>query len=102
MPKEITHFALAEHVSRVLPKASKFFQPVQTFPFVFLIGAVCPDSSFYYLAGPQKKMDVHFQYLFPGKIRLYTIIRQAKISNPKLYPYIQHPIEISTHDFIFI
>ncbi len=161
MPKEITHFALAEHVSRVLPKASKFFQPVQTFPFVFLIGAVCPDSPFYYLAGPQKKqvqglagpfhqpgkealvpvlkflnhhrspaalalaagtvchimsdttfhplvyyyagmngihagatarhryfetaMDVHFQYLFPGKTRLYPIIRQARISKPKLY-----------------
>lgn len=55
MPKEITHFALAEQVRRVLPGTSKFFQPVQTFPSVFLIGAVCPDSPFYYLAGPQKK-----------------------------------------------
>lgn len=55
MPKEITHFALAEQMRRALPETSKFFQPVQTFPFVFLIGAVCPDSPFYYLAGPQKK-----------------------------------------------
>ncbi|WP_319576343.1 zinc dependent phospholipase C family protein [uncultured Desulfobacter sp.] len=56
MPKEITHVTLAEQVRRVLPETSKFFQPVQTLPFVFLIGAVCPDSPFYYLAGPQKKL----------------------------------------------
>nr|WP_320015968.1 zinc dependent phospholipase C family protein [uncultured Desulfobacter sp.] len=161
MPKEITHFALAEQARRVLPETSKFFKPIQTFPFVYLIGTVCLDSPFYYLAGPQKKqvqalanpfhrpnkqallpvlkflnhhrtpealalaagtvchilsdttfhplvyyyagmdeihtgatarhryfetaMDVHFQYLFRGKTRLYKIIRQAKISKPKLY-----------------
>jgi hypothetical protein len=161
MPKEITHVALAEQVRRVLPETSKFFQPVQTFPLLFLIGAVCPDSPFYYLAGPQKKqvqalanpfhrpnkeallpvlnflnqhrtpwaralaagtvchimsdstfhplvyyyagmngihtgatarhryfetaMDVHFQYLFRGKTRLYKIIRRAEISRQKLY-----------------
>ncbi|NWH06522.1 zinc dependent phospholipase C family protein [Desulfobacter latus] len=172
MPKEITHIALAEQVKPVLPETSKFFQPVQTFPLIFLIGAVCPDSPFYYLAGPQKKqvqamakpfhrpnkqallpvlkflnhhrtpwalalaagivchimsdstfhplvyyyagmdgmhtgatarhryfetaMDVHFQYLFRGKTRLYKIIRQANISKRTLYQlmadlFLPHP-----------
>lgn len=55
MPKEITHFALAEQVNRALPETSKFFQPVKKLPMLFLIGAVCPDSPFYYQLGPKKK-----------------------------------------------
>ena len=55
MPKEIAHFALAEEVARNLPRNSLFFNPVQNFPFLFLLGAVIPDTPFCYLAGPKKK-----------------------------------------------
>ncbi|WP_321495308.1 zinc dependent phospholipase C family protein [uncultured Desulfobacter sp.] len=161
MPKEITHFTIAQQVTRNLPGTSKFFQPIQKCPFVFLMGSVCPDSPFYYLSGPQKQqiraladpfhrpdkealvpllkflnhhrspaalalaagcvchimsdttlhplvyyyagmkglhtgatdrhryfetaMDLHFQYLFHGKTRLYEVARQATRSEPELY-----------------
>ncbi len=55
MPKEIAHFALAEEVGLNLPQDSLFFDPIQKFPFVFLLGAVTPDTPFCYLAGPKKK-----------------------------------------------
>ncbi len=60
MPKEIAHFALAEEVGRNLPRNSLFFDPVQKFSFLFLLGAVTPDTPFCYLAGPKKK---HIQAL---------------------------------------
>lgn len=77
MPKEITHFTLAEHVVRDLPGTSEFFQPVQRFPFVFFLGAVCPDSPFYYLAGPQKKQVQALANLFhrPGKDALVPVLK---------------------------
>lgn len=68
---------MAEQVSRVLPKSSSFFQPVQKLPLLFLIGAVCPDSPFYYMAGPQKKQiqalstPVHQ----PGKEALVPVLK---------------------------
>ena len=161
MPKEIAHFTIAGQVARNLPRTSTFFQAVQRFPFVFLFGAVCPDSPFYCLSGSRKKqvqalagpfhrpgedalvpvlkfldrhrtpesfalaagtvchimsdttfhplvyyyagmrgkhtdasvrhkyfetaMDVHFSYLFPWKLRLREIVRQARISTPGFY-----------------
>ncbi|PIE62740.1 MAG: hypothetical protein CSA25_03740 [Desulfobacter postgatei] len=77
MPKEITHLTLAEHVIRDLPGSSQFFQPVQTFPALFLLGAVCPDSPFYYLAGPRKKQIQALAGLFhrPGKEALAPVLR---------------------------
>lgn len=55
MPKEIAHFALAEEVGRHLPRNSLFFDPIRKFSFLFLLGAVTPDTPFCYLAGPKKK-----------------------------------------------
>ncbi|MCG8686090.1 MAG: zinc dependent phospholipase C family protein [Desulfobacterales bacterium] len=55
MPKEITHFALANKLSRSVPVTSAFYEPIQRYPFLFLLGAVTPDIPFYYLAGPHRK-----------------------------------------------
>ena len=52
MPKEISHWYLAERVRSRLPEESVFFEPVHTCENLFFLGAVAPDIPFYYLAGP--------------------------------------------------
>ena len=52
MPKEISHWYLADRVKSLLPEDSVFFDPVHTCENLFFLGAVAPDSPFYYLAGP--------------------------------------------------
>ena len=53
MPKEITHWTLAATVAKNLPGDSLFYEPVRSFPNLFLLGAITPDVPFYYLAGPK-------------------------------------------------
>jgi len=53
MPKEITHWALAEALVKELPKDSLFYKPIQAFPNLFFLGAITPDIPFYYLKGPK-------------------------------------------------
>jgi hypothetical protein len=52
MPKEISHWYLADRVRSRLPEDSVFFDPVHTCENLFFLGAVAPDIPFYYLAGP--------------------------------------------------
>jgi len=53
MPKEISHWYLADRVKSNLPADSVFFQPVHTCENLFFLGAVAPDIPFYYLLGPR-------------------------------------------------
>jgi Zinc dependent phospholipase C len=53
MPKEITHWSLAVTLADNLPGDSLFYEPVRSFPYLFLLGAITPDIPFYYLAGPK-------------------------------------------------
>lgn len=52
MPKEISHWYLADRVKSRLPEDSVFFDPVHACENLFFLGAVAPDIPFYYLAGP--------------------------------------------------
>lgn len=52
MPKEISHWYLADRVKSRLPEGSVFFDPVHTCENLFFLGAVAPDIPFYYLVGP--------------------------------------------------
>ncbi len=54
MPKEISHWYLADLVREKLPRDSVFYQPVHTHENLFFLGAVAPDIPFYYLLGPRK------------------------------------------------
>ena len=54
MPKEISHWYLADRVKSQLPDSSVFFEPVHTCENLFFLGAVAPDIPFYYLLGPKK------------------------------------------------
>jgi hypothetical protein len=53
MPKEMTHWYLADRVKSRLPRDSVFLEPVQTYENLFFLGAVAPDIPFYYLLGPR-------------------------------------------------
>jgi hypothetical protein len=53
MPKEISHWYLADQVKSALPAESVFKEPVQTYENLFFLGAVAPDIPFYYLVGPK-------------------------------------------------
>ncbi len=53
MPKEITHWILADRLKRILPPDSLFFRPVRRYPQLFLTGAVAPDTPYNYAAGPR-------------------------------------------------
>ncbi len=53
MPKEISHWYLANRVKSNLPTDSVFFEPVHTCENLFFLGAVVPDMPFYYLLGPR-------------------------------------------------
>lgn len=53
MPKEISHWYLADRVKSNLPEGSVFFDPVHTCENLFFLGAVAPDIPFYYLLGPR-------------------------------------------------
>jgi hypothetical protein len=52
MPKEISHWYLADRVKSYLPEDSVFFDPIHTCENLFFLGAVAPDIPFYYLVGP--------------------------------------------------
>lgn len=52
MPKEISHWYLADLVKQNLPAESVFKEPVTTHENLFFLGAVTPDIPFYYLVGP--------------------------------------------------
>ncbi|MCA1792490.1 MAG: zinc dependent phospholipase C family protein [Desulfobacteraceae bacterium] len=54
MPKEISHWYLADLVKEGLPVDSVFYKPVHTHENLFFFGAVAPDIPFYYLLGPKK------------------------------------------------
>ncbi len=53
MPKEISHWYLADRVKSNLPENSVFFDPVHSCENLFFLGAVAPDIPFYYLLGPK-------------------------------------------------
>jgi hypothetical protein len=53
MPKEISHWYLADQVKSALPANSVFTEPVRTYENLFFLGAVAPDIPFYYLLGPK-------------------------------------------------
>ena len=53
MPKEISHWYLADLVKKNLPEESVFKEPVITHETLFFLGAVTPEIPFYYLLGPK-------------------------------------------------
>lgn len=67
MPKEITHFALANSLARAVPGTSAFYSPVQRFPYLFCLGAVTPDIPFFTLAGPGADKIQALSIPFHGK-----------------------------------
>ncbi len=66
MPKEITHWTLAAALAKKLPDDSLFYQPIQSFFNLFLLGAVTPDIPFYYFAGPKTAFIQNLSALFHG------------------------------------
>ncbi len=66
MPKEITHWTLAAALAKKLPRDSLFYQPVQSFSNLFLLGAVTLDIPFYYLAGPKTAVIQNLSAPFHG------------------------------------
>jgi hypothetical protein len=56
MPKEITHWAIAEKIYQHLPDGSHLKQLIRQHKNLYLIGAVLPDTPFYLIYGKHGKM----------------------------------------------
>jgi hypothetical protein len=66
MPKEITHFTLADRIQNALPEDSLFKTPARKFPYLFLTGSISPDIPFFYIAGANRNFIQALSHPFHG------------------------------------
>lgn len=77
MPKEITHWYLADRIRAGIPGESVFHGPCHEYENLFFLGAVTPDTPFYYLLGPGSKpvRAASGQFHTPDRRALRPVLR---------------------------